>query len=223
MSKQVVVIDYGVGNVFSVCNALARIGAYPILSGDPAIIEKAERVILPGVGAFSTAMDNLRSRGLDVAIANFINKGRPFLGICIGMQLLMDRSSEFGNHFGLGFIKGSVELIPNYSNSGSRIKVPHIGWGQVNITSKLTDQIYLNNFNDVAYYYFVHSFVCKPLSPRNLLATVSYHGNNLTAIIGQDNILGVQFHPERSGPEGLRFLHQFLSDCGPRFISKTFN
>jgi glutamine amidotransferase len=210
MTKQVVVVDYGIGNVFSVCNALSRIGASPILSGDPVVIAKAERVILPGVGAFSKAMENLRSQGLDDAIATFIDTGRPFLGICIGMQVLMERSTEFGDHAGLGHIKGSVERIPNVSSSGSRVKVPHIGWAKV--TNKSSS---LNNAascipNDQRYFYFVHSFMCSPTSEDNLFATANYHGNKITAIVGRDNILGVQFHPERSGNVGLSFLNHYF-------------
>ena len=209
MTKQVVVVDYGIGNVFSVCNALSRVGASPILSEDPVVIAKAERVILPGVGAFSKAMENLRNLGLDDAIATFIETGRPFLGICIGMQVLMERSTEFGDHVGLGHIKGSVERIPSISISGSRIKVPHIGW------SKLSNNPYAikNDFifpTNESYFYFVHSYACKPSSKENVFATASYHGERIAAIISLDNILGVQFHPERSGPNGLSFLNKFI-------------
>ena len=210
MSKQVVVIDYGIGNVFSVCNALSRIGASPMLSGDPAIIAKAERVILPGVGAFSSAIDNLRSQGLDDAISTFIDSGRPFLGICVGMQVLMERSSEFGTHVGLGYIKGSVERIANIPTKGSKPKIPHIGWAKVNASSNFPDRNLLAFPSGEKYFYFVHSYMCNPTSRANLLATASYHGGDITAVIGRDNVLGIQFHPERSGPEGLRFLHQFL-------------
>lgn len=210
MTKQVVVVDYGIGNVFSVCNALSRIGASPILSGDPVVIAKAERVILPGVGAFSKAMENLRRQGLDDAIANFIDTGRPFLGICIGMQVLMERSTEFGDHAGLGHIKGSVERIPNISGSGSRVKVPNIGWSQVNNVSRLFDKKSSCIPNKQSYFYFVHSYMCKPVNEENLIATASYGGNKITAIVGRDNIFGVQFHPERSGLNGINFLKIFV-------------
>lgn len=209
MPRQVVVVDYGIGNVFSVCNALSRIGASPVLSGDSAIITKAERVILPGVGAFSKAMDNLRSQGLDDATAKFIDTGRPFLGICIGMQVLMERSTELGEHAGLGYIKGSVEMIPNISLQGDCLKVPHVGWAKVNNYSTLSHQTAVRPSDRDRYFYFVHSFMCKPSIEENLLATVSYHGRKITAMVGRDNILGVQFHPERSGPSGLTFLKEF--------------
>lgn len=210
MPRKVVVIDYGIGNVFSVCNALSRIGESPILSGDPQIIAKAERVILPGVGAFSKAMENLRSHGLDDAISTYIDTGRPFLGICIGMQVLMERSTELGDHIGLGHINGSVERIPNISSSGNRVKVPHIGWSQVNKVSIS----HSNNASQIKYdqrcFYFVHAYMCKPSSEDNLLATVNYHGEEITAIVSRGNILGVQFHPERSGQEGLNFLSTWV-------------
>ena len=211
MSKQVVVIDYGIGNVFSICNALSRIGVLPILSGDPGIIAKAERVILPGVGAFSKAMDNVRSKGLDEAIVKFIDTGRPFLGICIGMQMLMERSNELGEHVGLGLINGSVERIPNISISGSGVKIPHIGWAQVNNTSSSLSKDAFCTSNNHSYYYFVHSYMCETSSKDDLLATASYQGIIIAAVIGRDNILGVQFHPERSGPVGLNFLNSFIS------------
>lgn len=209
MSKQVVVIDYGIGNVFSVCNALSRIGTSPILSGNPDIIAKAERVVLPGVGAFSKAMDNLKSQGLDEAIAAFIDTGRPFLGICIGMQVLMERSTELGDHLGLGYIKGSVERIKKTSTTGYGLKVPHIGWAKVNDDSNLSIKNIFPVPGENSYFYFVHSYVCKPHSQADLLATASYHDTKITAVVGRDNILGVQFHPERSGPQGLLFLSQF--------------
>ena len=210
MSKQVVVIDCGIGNVYSVCNALSHIGASPILSGDPTIIAKADRVILPGVGAFSKAMENLRKQGLDDAIAKFIEAGRPFLGICIGMQVLMENSTEFGYYTGLGHIKGSVDRISNILVSGSKVKVPHIGWDHVNIISSSFNKEINYIENNHGFFYFVHSYMCKPLSEVNVLATTSYYGNKINAIIGRDNIIGVQFHPERSGPAGLNFLINYI-------------
>lgn len=211
MSKEVVVVDYGIGNVFSVCNALSLIGASPILTGEPATIAKAERLILPGVGAFSKAMENLRSQGLDDAVAKFIDTGRPFLGICIGMQVLMERSTEFGDHAGLGHIKGSVERIPTRTNTGNRVKVPHIAWAKINPNCHLSKKNAFALAYREQYFYFVHSYTCKPLSEDNLIASTSYHGTKITAMVGRDNILGVQFHPERSGPVGLSFLTQFTS------------
>ena len=211
MSKSIIVIDYGIGNVFSVCNALAKIGGSPVLSGDPTSIAKADRVVLPGVGAFSKAMHKLRRDGLDDSIARFIDTGRPFLGICIGMQVLMERSFEFGDHKGLGHIKGVVERVSNFSLLGKNVKVPIIGWSKINYKPDSNPGNDCNSLNEEEYFYFVHSYMCKPYREENLRATFECHGNKITAIIGRDNILGVQFHPERSGPEGLKFLSRFLS------------
>ena len=218
MSKSVVVVDYGLANVFSVCSALEKIGGSPILSGNPTVIAKAERVILPGVGAFSKTMDMLQNFGLDDAIAAFISTGRPFLGICVGMQVLMERSSEFGDHVGFGYIKGVVERISNKSVSGGKVKIPHVGWASLKMDPTSVPVNFYNGLSPESYFYFVHSFTCKPRSHSDLLATASYHWNEVAAIIGRDNILGVQFHPERSGPAGLSFLRQFMA--GNLFISR---
>lgn len=212
MSDRVTVVDYGIGNVYSVCNALARIGATPELTGDPAAIAGAERVILPGVGAFSRAMDNLRAGGLDAAIARFIDTGRPFLGICIGMQVLMEVSAEFGKHAGLGYIPGRVERIPDTGSDGRKLTVPHIAWAEVQATTDTASGPLALPQDDAGgrHFYFVHSFMGRPADPAHLLATADYGGNAITAAIGRDNILGLQFHPERSGPAGLALLDRFV-------------
>lgn len=210
MSKQVVVIDYGIGNVFSVCNALSRIGASPILTRDPVAIANAERVVLPGVGAFSKAMYNLQSKGLIDSIVKFVDTGRPFLGICIGMQVLMDCSVEFGNHTGLGLIPGRVIPIPNAAKMGEKIKIPHIGWSEVKGSPDTPVGNSLISFGERKHFYFTHSYVCEVFEDSHISATTAYHGNIFTAVIGCRNILGVQFHPERSGENGLKFLRQFL-------------
>lgn len=213
MSNRVTVIDYGIGNVYSVCNALSRIGASPKLTGNPFIIATSERVILPGVGAFSRAMGNLTRNGLDEAIANFINTGRPFLGICIGMQVLMDRSFEFGEHTGLGHISGQVERIPSVSIDGQKLKVPHISWAEIKPSSNYTrgPLAIPQGSSGNHHFYFVHSYHCQPTVSEHLLADVDYGGNSITAAIGRNNIIGLQFHPERSGPAGLALLDRFVN------------
>lgn len=206
MSKKVVVIDYKIGNVFSVCNALSKIGAVPLLSDKPEVIANAERVILPGVGAFPKGMENLSMHDLNSPIEAFTKTGRPFLGICLGMQLLMERSTEFGEHVGLGLIKGTVEPLPNRSVTGENIKIPVIGWKNIKIEKNKTNY----DLTNLGYYYFVHSFFCKPTIEDNKIAVGDYQGHAITAIVGHDNILGVQFHPERSGADGLLFLQKFV-------------
>ena len=210
MLRKVSVIDYGIGNVYSVCNALEQIGAQPFLSSDPSAIEKSERVILPGVGAFSKAMQNLRKEGLDEAVMRFVETGKPFLGICIGMQVLMERSLEFGLNRGLGLIKGGVERIDGNLIKG--IKVPHIGWSNVRIDKKHSSNKLEKIFSPNSFFYFTHSYYCKPDNHNHILGTISLGDNIFTAILRNENMVGVQFHPERSGQIGLNFLSAFVLD-----------
>lgn len=207
MAKSLVVVDYGVGNVFSVVNALKMIGESPILSAEPSVVSSADRLILPGVGSFSAVMRTLQASGLKESINTFIRSDRPFLGICVGMQVLMSASSEFGYHEGLGYIKGTVDRIPDISDSGAQLKVPHIGWTRLQCDNP--DHACYAQYE--SYFYFVHSFQCNPDNPENLIATASRHNTSICAIVGRDNIMGVQFHPERSGPDGLRFLKKFVA------------
>jgi imidazole glycerol-phosphate synthase subunit HisH len=212
--NQVVVVDYGIGNVFSVCNALKQIGAEPQLTRDIPTILRAERVILPGVGAFGRAMDALRGFGLDEVLGSYVATGRPFLGICIGMQVLMDSSLEFGAHAGLGFIPGTVERIPSVDKAGNPLRVPHISWSKVKpaagVLSEQWQSTPLSGDEDHQEFYFVHSYHSKPTDDSNLLAVVDHGGNDVTAAITKDNIVGVQFHPERSGLAGLNLLGKFM-------------
>ena len=209
MNKSVVVVDYGIGNLFSVCNALRQIGAEPILSSDPKIVMSAERIILPGVGAFSKAMENLRRFGLDDAIQQFVLAERPFLGICIGMQILMDHSSEFGSHKGLGLISGKVVSIQSLLPCKTSVRIPHIGWQLVEKQKNLKKSGSILNVLD-RHFYFVHSFACAPSSVSDVIGTVHFGGADLCAAVAKKNMLGVQFHPERSGSNGLAFLRHFM-------------
>jgi glutamine amidotransferase len=214
MSERVTVVDYGIGNVYSVCNALTRIGATPQLTDDPRAIATAERLILPGVGAFSQAMDSLRKAGHDESIGRFLETGRPFLGICIGMQMLMSSSTEFGQHAGLGLIEGEVRRIPDHGADGAPLTVPHVGWADVRTLGAPEAGPLALPADDPGerHFYFVHSYMATPSDPAHLLATTRYGGREITAAVGRDNILGLQFHPERSGPAGLALLARFVSD-----------
>lgn len=215
-NPSVVVVDYQIGNVFSVCNAFKAVGVEPILSGDPEVVARAERLVLPGVGAFARAMEELGSRGLDAAALSFIKTGRPFLGICVGMQMLMEKSTEFGETPGLGLIEGDVVRIPATAANGEKHAVPHVGWATLEIprsdasvpnwaASPLQD-LHPGSSNA----YFVHSYMCQPADPAHLLATVSYNGRDLTAAVRKDNIVGVQFHPERSSLAGQKLFRSFM-------------
>jgi len=208
-----VVVDYGIGNVFSVCNALRAIGCEAELTGDLAAIRKADRVILPGVGAFARAMDALHTKGISDALRVFVGTGRPFLGICIGMQVLMDRSSEFGDTEGLGFVSGTVDRIASQSPSGQHLRVPHIGWAPLIPSSGAAHDCWRETALEGAAeaVYFVHSYHCQPTKPQQRVAHVNYDGLEITAAIRRDNIMGLQFHPERSGKAGQRILQQFLA------------
>ena len=214
MPKEIVVVDYDIGNVFSVCNAIAAVGASPILTGDRKKIAAAERLILPGVGAFGRAMEELGCRGLEAPIREFIATGRPFLGVCVGMQMLMDESTEFGINRGLGLIGGRVERIPAIDPKGRPHPVPHISWGALNVVNG--NQNWAGTplgalESGRSSFYFVHSYMCVPADPAALLATVDYNGQALTAAIRKDNVVGVQFHPERSGIAGHKLLKAFVS------------
>ena len=213
MSENIVVVDYKIGNIFSVCNALKHIGFSPVLSSDPNVIKKADRLILPGVGSFGSAMKNIRSNGHDESIFSFISTGRPFLGICIGMQVLMDISYELGEHKGLSLIKGSVIRIPHTNIDGSNLSVPHIAWSKVSSRGNHYSLPLNCPSYDIGlqYYYFIHSYMCMPLTSDCVYAHFEYGGHLLNAAIGHDNIIGVQFHPERSGHAGLAFLNRLIS------------
>lgn len=215
MNKSIAVVDYGIGNVFSVCNALKKAGCEPKLTRAASDILSAEKVILPGVGAFGRAIAALRDLGLDETLCRFVETERPFLGICIGMQLLMDRSTEFGENIGLGLIPGIVDRIPSTGTDGSTLRIPHISWGEVCPAEQFAEVGWnaspLANSDGQNSFYFVHSFQCTPVDPTHRLAVVNYGGNAITAAVRHDNLMGVQFHPERSGLAGLGFLQRFIS------------
>lgn len=213
-SPTCIVIDYGIGNTFSVTRALQACGIEAMLSGDHSVIRGADRVILPGVGAFGKAADRLRSLGLDEEILRFIEGGRPFLGICVGMQLLMDTGTEFGLHRGLGLFRGSVDRVEISGSDGRPARVPLIGWYGLNTPEsnpmRWGGTVLADNPEGAAFY-FVHSFAARPLESEATLAVVRHGSQEIVAAIQRDNVLGVQFHPERSGPHGLGLLRHFAS------------
>ena len=207
-----VVIDYGIVNLKNILRGFEYVGA-PIESAiDPDQVLKADRIILPGVGAFASGMNELRTRGMDEAVKCIANAGRPVLGICLGMQMLLDSSIEYGQHQGLGLIPGSVVPIPTNSVGMGRRKIPHIGWNALRYPSHASSwkNSCLNRAPEGSFFYFVHSFMVVPEKSSHILAQCIYEGLSVTAAIKKDNITGLQFHPERSGPIGLEILHEFM-------------
>lgn len=197
-----VIIDYGVGNLFSLQSSLRCIGEEAVVSGDAATIKSGDRLILPGVGAFRDAREKLAETGLDRLICEEAKKDKPLMGICLGMQLLFTRSFEFGKTDGLDLISGEVEPIEPIIPMG--YKVPHIGWNELRIKGCPT--IFKNIKND-DYVYFVHSFAAMNCD-ESIIATTDY-GAELTAAVQRENVLGMQFHPEKSGEVGLNILRAF--------------
>ena len=210
---EVAVIDYGLGNLLSVRRALEHCGATVTVTSDPNTILSAPRVVLPGVGAFAHGMTELRSQGLDTIVRKVSAQGSILLGICLGMQMLLDGSVEFGNTEGLGIIPGSVVPVPSTTTNGFSQKIPHIGWNNLVLPPGFEnwEETLLQEVNPGEAVYFVHSFMAVPKNPKHCIANCLYGGVPVPAIIGQDNIYGCQFHPEKSGVVGLKILRRFLS------------
>ena len=212
VSNSVTILDYGSGNILSVSRGFEAIGAKVILASNIEGIYDAERLILPGVGAFAKGIEQLKKNNFDEAIIDVANHGKPLLGICLGMQFLMDSSEEFGNTNGLGLIPGKVIPIPPQDIAGESLIVPHIGWNALETSfNKSWDNTLLANTPLKSNVYFVHSFFSKPNDDNHLLAHCIYGGNDLSAVISKDNVMGCQFHPEKSGEIGLNILKTFLS------------
>lgn len=210
-TPEVIVIDYGVGNLLSVRRGLEYCGATVNLTRDPDVILAGQHVVLPGVGAFGNAMQALHELKLVTVIQEVASRGIPFLGICLGMQLLLNESEEFGTTAGLGFIPGQVKAIPNQSTTGEALKIPHIGWNSIEPSGQSSWEgtlLVSNQPGDAMY--FVHSFMACPSDSRHRLADCIYGGHRIPAVISKDNVAGCQFHPEKSGELGLEILRRFL-------------
>ena len=198
----VAIIDYGVGNLFSLRSSFAAIGEEAKVTSDPETIRRADRVILPGVGAFGDAAEKLRETGLDRIVKEEASRGKPLMGICLGMQLLFERSFEYGEHAGLGLLKGEIRPIAERIPAG--LKIPQMGWNALKIVKDSPLFRYTKNGE---YVYFVHSYSAVNCGD-SLLASTEY-GADLTACAGAGNVFGCQFHPEKSGEAGLRMLKAF--------------
>ena len=201
------VIDYGAGNLRSVVRALARVGANLEVTSDPDVARKAPAVVLPGVGATLDTMQSLRRLGMEQPIREIIRAGTPFLGICVGMQVLCAASEEFGPHDCLGVVGGSVRRLPEGQ------KVPQIGWNQVRYAYGQGDHPLFANIPDESFFYFVHSYYCD-LADDSMIAGVTEYGVSFPSALLRDNLAAVQFHPEKSGQSGLQLLANFVSWAG---------
>lgn len=209
---EVTVIDYGVGNLLSVSRALEHCGARVTITSDEATILTSTKVVLPGVGAFADGMAALRAQGLDSVVRQVAATGTPLLGICLGMQMLFDESEEFGATAGLGLISGRVVRIPGMTITGEPHKIPHIGWNELVLPAKRDSwqSSLLADVEPSEALYFVHSFMAEPALPEHRLADCRYGGILISAAVKRDNIMGCQFHPEKSGEVGLKILRRFI-------------
>ncbi|NBN89297.1 MAG: imidazole glycerol phosphate synthase subunit HisH [Actinobacteria bacterium] len=202
----VAVLDYGIGNLSSAQKALVRTGADARLTRDPGLVADADGVVLPGVGAFGACMDALRESGLEPVVHAAVASGRPFLGICVGMQMLFDASDEDPTHTGLGVIPGRVVSIPD------TVRKPQMQWNELHV--RVADPVFVG-LPAVPWVYFVHSYAAQPDDSSVVIATCDY-GAELTAVVRRENVVATQFHPEKSAADGLAMLGNFVSTCGGR-------
>ena len=199
------IIDYGVGNLFSLRSSFDAIGETVIVSSDPEVLRKADHILLPGVGAFEDAVKKLRQSHLDEMVYETVREGKPLMGICLGMQMLFEKSFEYGEHRGLGLLKG--EVIPMAGMIPKELKIPHMGWNALNITQP--NGKLFRNTKEGDYVYFVHSYFAHGC--EDSLAAQTEYGKWLTAAVEKDNVFGCQFHPEKSGEVGLNILRAFCA------------
>lgn len=208
---KVVLIDYGVGNLLSVQRGLEHCGAEVVLTADPDLVLKAERVVLPGVGAFGNAMQALNERNLVGPLQQIARQGTPLLGICLGMQLLLDESEEFGLTRGLGIVPGRVQAIPKHTTANVPQKIPHIGWNALVSAQNPWQDTLLADTGEGDSAYFVHSYMAVTDDSSHRLADCVYGGHRISAVIAKDRTTGCQFHPEKSGEVGLTILRRFCA------------
>jgi glutamine amidotransferase len=197
--SQVAIIDYGVGNLRSVEKAFAAMGCEAVVSGDESVLRKAERLVLPGVGAFGACMRALSERGFDRLVRERAEDGTPLLGVCVGMQLLFEESDEFGSTPGLGLLRGRVKRF------NDELVVPHVGWNRI---SQIRENPLFADVANGSFFYFVHSYYCEPFDEQVIAGETEY-GINYASVVAYKNICGVQFHPEKSQDAGLRLLRNF--------------
>lgn len=192
------IIDYGMGNLRSVQKAFEFLGFQAVISDDPEVLRKAEKIVLPGVGAFADAITMIREKGIDKMLQEAIEVKKPILGICLGMQLMFEKSYEYGEHTGLGIIKGEIKRLPD------QVKIPHMGWNSLNVTMRSP---LFENLPEEAYVYFVHSYYLETDAP--VVSATTFYGKEIQVAAQKDNVFALQFHPEKSGDIGLKILENF--------------
>lgn len=213
MSSRVSIIDYGMGNLLNVVRAFKHCGAEVNLISTTEEIVHAKSLVLPGVGAFPDGMEELRNRNLIATIKQYANEGRPLLGICLGMQMLFESSEEFGSCDGLGLLKGRVVSIPETCVDGSQHKIPHIGWNELRRGSECSwNDTILDGIEEGESVYFVHSYMAELKNTINQLAYCDYDGRSISAVVNKNNVMGCQFHPEKSGGTGLKIIANFIKN-----------
>ncbi|MGE6220114.1 imidazole glycerol phosphate synthase subunit HisH [Nubsella zeaxanthinifaciens] len=210
MKKKTVIIDYGLGNLYSIAQACAHVGSTPVITSNREEIINSDSVILPGVGAFKVAMDHLNEMNLTNTIVEFANTGKPLMGVCLGMQLLFEQSQEFGEHAGLGIIPGAVKRFPQECNQ-NKLKIPHIGWNKLFKGNIEWEKTPLSEVAETDFMYFVHSYYAEPAELSSVLTYTYYQDFKYCSSVQKNNIFGFQFHPEKSGEAGLTIYKNFLS------------
>ena len=212
--RSVAIVDYDAGNLFSVEHACKSVGLAPLIINRPEDLRQADALILPGVGAFGAAMNNLRKLDLVQPLKEFVASGKPFMGICLGMQLLFSRSEEFGEHEGLNLIDGDVVKFPTVNEHGQKNKIPQIGWNQITFPSNNGESWRDTPLEQIAngeFMYFIHSFYAKPRNFEYVLSVTEYGGINYCSAVMKENIFATQFHPEKSAAEGIK-IYQFWAN-----------
>jgi glutamine amidotransferase len=214
MAKRITLLDYGMCNMLNVARAFEHSGADLHITENPADVASADRLVVPGVGAFRDSINEVNSRGFGDAIRRYVDTGRPMLGICVGMQILFEASEEFGEHVGLGILPGRVQPIPSLATDGVSQRVPHIGWNHLVESEQGRDwagTLLAPLKGRKPAVYFVHSFAAQPSNTADRLADCVYGGHRICAAVQRDNVMATQFHPERSGETGLDVVRHFVA------------
>ena len=211
--KKIVIIDTQSSNILSLHRAVKIFNSNVEVSTDPKEILTANKIFFPGVGAFKKVMQSLEKRNLTKTLIKAKEMGIPIFGICLGLQLFFNESEEFGKSKGLGFIDGNVKMLPKNSKTNQELKIPNMGWFNLNINSEFKNNKcakFVNSLEQKNFYYFIHSYFVNPAKKENILATYSFGGHEIPAIVSRDNLIGCQFHPEKSGKRGLELISSFL-------------